>query len=43
VLTLENFRPVQAVVRWQKDGVAGIRFNQVLPFDDLMTWLTGQR
>jgi hypothetical protein len=26
-------------VRWYKDGRAGISFNQVIPFHDLMGWL----
>ena len=44
VLTLEKFRPVQGVVRWCTDGLAGIAFNQPLAFGELMGWLTpGQR
>jgi hypothetical protein len=39
VLSLEKFRPVQGVVRWCQDGFAGISFNQVIPFRELMTWL----
>ena len=41
VLTLERFRPVQGVVRWCHDGLAGISFNQILPFHELMRWLRG--
>ena len=40
VVTLENFRPIPGVVRWRKDNVVGISFNQVIPFDELGRWLT---
>ena len=40
VVTLENFRPVQGVVRWRRDNEAGISFNQVIPFNELTSWLT---
>jgi hypothetical protein len=43
VLTLERFRPVQGVVRWCADGLAGIAFNQPLAFGELMGWLTPGR
>jgi len=43
VITLENFRPVQGVVRWRKDNVVGISFNQVIPFHELTGWLTTRR
>ena len=39
VLSLEKFRPVHGVVRWCQDGLAGIAFNQVIPFHELMGWL----
>jgi hypothetical protein len=39
VLTMEHFRPVQAVVRWCGGGTAGLSFNQPIPFHELMTWL----
>ena len=41
VLTLERFRPIQGMVRWSQDGLAGISFNQILPFHELMGWLRG--
>lgn len=41
VLMLEKFRPLQGVVRWSEEGLAGIAFNQVLPFKELMAWLRG--
>ncbi len=39
VVTLENFRPITGVVRWRKGNVAGISFNQVIPFHELTRWL----
>lgn len=39
VITLEGFRPLQGVLRWQKDGQAGIVFNQLIPFGELIAWL----
>lgn len=39
VVTLENFRPIPGVVRWRRGNVAGISFNQVLPFHELSRWL----
>ena len=39
VLSLEGFRPVAGVVRWYQEGFAGIAFNQVIPFRELMDWL----
>lgn len=39
VLSLEGFRPVHGVVRWCQGGLAGISFNQVIPFRELMNWL----
>lgn len=42
VLTLDRFRPVHGVVRWCGGGLAGISFNQLIPFTELMGWLRGQ-
>jgi hypothetical protein len=39
VLTMEKFRPVAGVVRWCRDGLAGIAFNHLIPFHELMEWL----
>ncbi|HEX5185060.1 MAG TPA: PilZ domain-containing protein [Allosphingosinicella sp.] len=39
VLTMEHFRPLQALVRWCDGGLAGLSFNQLIPFPELMTWL----
>ena len=41
VVTLENLRPIPGVVRWRRDNVVGISFNQVIPFHELSRWLTG--
>ena len=43
VVTLENFRPIPGVVRWRRDNVVGISFNQVIPFHELGRWLTHRR
>ncbi|HEY0311537.1 MAG TPA: PilZ domain-containing protein [Allosphingosinicella sp.] len=42
VLTLDKFRPVHGVVRWCANGLAGISFNQLIPFSELMAWLRGE-
>lgn len=39
VLSLDRFRPVAGVVRWYHEGLCGIAFNQVIPFNELMGWL----
>lgn len=39
VVTLEKLRPMQGVVRWSQDGLCGISFNQIIPFQELMSWL----
>jgi hypothetical protein len=39
VLTMEKFRPITGVVRWCSDGLAGIAFNHLIPFQELMDWL----
>ena len=42
VLTLDRFRPVHGVVRWCGRGLAGVSFNQLIPFAELMGWLRGE-
>lgn len=42
VLVLDKFRPLAGVVRWHQDGLAGISFNQVIPFRELMDWLRAE-
>ena len=39
VIPLDRFRPVAGVVRWYHEGVCGISFNQVIPFQELIAWL----
>jgi hypothetical protein len=39
VVTLDGFRPLHGCVRWQKEGTAGIAFNQLIPLDELIAWL----
>ena len=39
VLTMERFRPLPGAVRWCRNGLAGIAFNEVVPFPELMAWL----
>lgn len=39
VLTLDGFRPLHGVVRWQSGGYCGIAFNQLIPFGELIDWL----
>ena len=39
VLTLEGFRPLEGVVRWERNGYCAISFNQAIPSGDLTRWL----
>jgi len=39
VLTIDKFRSINGVVRWYEDGCAGLSFNEVIPFQELMSWL----
>ena len=32
-------RPLHGTVRWCREGLAGIAFNEVVPFPELMAWL----
>jgi len=41
VVTLEGFRPLPGVVRWQRDRQCGIAFIQVMPIHELCEWLRG--
>lgn len=43
VLNLDRFRPLHGVVRWCAGGFAGISFNQVIPFQELIAWLKPSR
>jgi hypothetical protein len=39
VATIESLHPVKGVVRWHKDGHAGIVFNRPLAFEELAEWI----
>jgi hypothetical protein len=39
VVTLEGMEPVPGAIRWYKEGVAAISFNNLLPVSRLATWL----
>lgn len=39
VVTLEGFRPVAGIVRWQAQEQCGISFIQVIPIQELCDWL----
>ncbi len=39
MVTLDGFRPVPGMVRWQSEAHCGISFNQPIPFGELMDWL----
>jgi hypothetical protein len=39
VLTIDKFRSVKGSVRWCDQGFCGIAFNEVIPFQELMSWL----
>lgn len=39
VVTLDDFRPLPGVVRWQSGTTCGISFNEVIPLAELIAWL----
>ncbi len=39
VVTLDGFRPLHGLVRWQSGEHCGIAFNQLIPFGELIDWL----
>ena len=39
VVTLENFRPIAGVVRWQSEQAVGIAFNGLIPLRELIDWI----
>lgn len=41
VVTLDGFRPLPGIVRWQRDEQCGISFIQVIPIQELCDWLRG--
>jgi hypothetical protein len=42
-VTLDGFRPVDGVVRWSRDAVAGIAFLPELSWQEVMLWLKDRR
>lgn len=43
VLSMEGFHSLQGVVRWCADDVAGLTFNAVIPWPQLILWLKERR
>lgn len=43
VLALDGLPPISGVIRWSREGQAGIGFNEVIPFRTLMGWLRAQQ
>lgn len=39
VIIVGDFRPLNSVVRWVRDGVAGVQFKQMIPYPELVEWL----
>jgi len=39
VVTVDGLPSVEGVIRWLRDGQAGIAFNEQFPFDQLTRWL----
>jgi hypothetical protein len=39
VVALQDLRPLQGVVRWYHEGLCGVSFNQIIPFQELINWL----
>ncbi len=39
VVTLENYRPIAGVVRWQSEHAVGIAFNGLIPLRELIDWI----
>jgi hypothetical protein len=39
IVSLDKLRPIAGVVRWCDEGVCGVSFNQVIPFQELIAWL----
>ena len=38
-LTIDKFRTIRGVTRWWENGLGGISFNELIPFQELMRWL----
>jgi hypothetical protein len=39
VVTLDNFRPIAGVVRWQSGRSCGLAFNGLIPLKELIDWI----
>lgn len=39
VVTLDNFRPIAGVVRWQSGRSCGVAFNGLIPLRELIDWI----
>ncbi|MGH6924200.1 MAG: PilZ domain-containing protein [Propylenella sp.] len=39
VITVESLRPIRGIIRWYKNGHAGIVFDKPLKFEELAEWL----
>lgn len=39
IITIEDMHPVKGIVRWSRDGMAGLSFIRRIPFDELIRWL----
>lgn len=39
IVAVDHLRPVRGRIRWWTDGIAGVAFEQMLPFEDLILWL----
>lgn len=42
LITIESLRPLKGVVRWYREGQAGILFDQPLRFEELTEWLANR-
>lgn len=39
IVAVDHLKPVRGRIRWWTGGIAGIAFEQMLPFEDLILWL----
>ncbi len=40
VIVVGDFRPLTAIVRWSRKGIAGVEFKQTIPYGELSEWLS---
>lgn len=43
ILLLEGLPPLPGIVRWRQDDMIGITFKTAIPFEQLASWVPGQR